>query len=343
MADHEIRRNFIREIAAKLDVPFDDVHAVMYGEKPVSSQKLLQIMYALSDDGHGGVVVCAVWKGEPIPNAVRNLPRYDYFGQILEGLNLYLHKKTYTSQLLVSNFQLADYAYFEEIIAQHPGVGLINFASHFTGNLQKACEQHRRPLVFLDYATTADTANQYIITMKSEPVIAEVVVYLYGLGHRRIAFIRGPQEKQTAVDRYQGYCAGLAALGLEFDEALVFTGNWDESLGKAAAAQFLALDSPATAIIASNDLMAFGAMKAVEESGLRIPQDVSVVGYDDIALASMTHPPLTSVRTPMTQMGSKAGELIVSLLEGESPEPKHIYVPVELVIRASTGPAPFAS
>ena len=342
MTAHEIRRNFIRQIAAKLDVPFDDVHAVMYGEKPVSSQKLLQIMFALSDDGHGGVLVCAVWKGKPIPNAVRNLPRYDYFGQILEGLNLYLHKKAYTSQLLVSNFHLADYEYFEEIIAQHPGVGLINLASHFTGNLQRACQQHQRPLVFLDYATNADTANQYIITMKSEPVIAEVVVYLYGLGHRRIGFIRGPQEKQTAVDRFNGYCAGLAAVGLEFDQALVFTGNWDELLGKAGAEQFLALDFPATAIIASNDLMAFGAMKAVEESGLKIPQDVSVVGYDDIALASMTKPPLTSVRTPMTQMGSIAGELIIRLLEGETPQPHHIDVPVELVIREFTGRAPSA-
>jgi DNA-binding LacI/PurR family transcriptional regulator len=340
MSNQQTKLNLIQQIAEHLGVSIDDVNAVVYGERPVDGAKLQSIIDNLADDGRGGVFVCAVWKGNPITNAVRNLPRYDYFGQIIEGLNLYLHKKGYTSQLLISSFPLADYAYFEDIILRHRDVGLVNVASHFTGNLQKACEDYQRPLVFLDYPAGEDTNNQYIISMKSEAVIAEVVKYLNQLGHRRIAFIQGPQEKQTALDRYRGYCAGLAEAGIELDEALVLRGNWETPSGKAATEQFLALPLPPTAIIASNDLMAFGVMQAIELQGLHIPKDISVVGFDDIAMASMTKPPLTSVRTPMTDMGSMAGEYIVKLLEGEAPHPQHIHLPLDFIKRESTGPAP---
>jgi LacI family transcriptional regulator len=340
MVKQQTKLDLIEQIAANVGVSIDDVNAVVYGEKPVRSEKLQAIIDTLARDGRGGVYVCAVWKGDPIENAIRNLARYDYFGQIIEGLNLYLHKKGYASQLLVSNLHLADFAYFEYILLNHSNVGLINVASHFTGYLKEACEHHQRPLVFLDYPAGEDTTDQYIISMKSEAVIAEVVDYLYGLGHRRIAFIQGPQEKQTALDRYLGYCAGLATVGIELDQALVRMGNWDSPSGKAAAEQFLALLSPPTAIIASNDLMAFGVMEADEEQGLKIHDHISVVGFDDIALASMTKPPLTSVRTPMTEMGSLAGEYIVKLLEGETPRPHHVHLPLEIMIRESTGPAP---
>jgi DNA-binding LacI/PurR family transcriptional regulator len=333
----------IQRVAARLGVSAADVQAVMYGESTLGSDKLLAIMHTLANDGRGGVYVCAVWKGDPIENVVQNVPRYDYFAQIIQGVNLYLYKKGYTSQLLVSGFPLVDYAYFEQIIQRRPDAGLINVASHFTGDLKKACDEYHRPLVYLDYPVGEDITNQYIISMKCEAILAEVVGYLHGLGHRRIAFIQGPQTKQTALDRYKGYRTGLEAVGLEFDEGLVFAGNWDVPAGKAAALQFLALLSPPTAIIASNDLMAYGVIQGVAERGLKIPDDVSVVGFDDIALASMTNPPFTSVRTPMIEMGSKAAEYIVQLLEGESPHPPSLDLPLEIVIRESTGPAPMTS
>lgn len=340
MVKQRTKLDLIEQIAARVGVSSDDVNAVVYGEKPVRSEKLQAIIDTLAIDGSGGVYICAVWKGNPIENTIRNVARYDYFGQIIEGLNLCLHKKGYASQLLVSNLHLADFAYFEYILSRHENVGLINVASHFTGPLKEACEHFQRPLVFLDYPVGEDTTNQYIISMKSEAIIAEVVQYLYDLGHRRIAFIQGPQKKQTALDRYIGYCAGLEAVGIGFDEELVCLGGWYPQTGKAAAEHFLALPSPPTAIIASNDLMAFGVMDAVKERGLRIPDDVSVVGFDDIALASMSSPPLTSVRTPMTEMGSTAGEYIVKLLEGETPEPRHVHLPLDIIIRETTGPAP---
>jgi LacI family transcriptional regulator len=340
MGNQQAKLDVIHQIAAPLGVSLDDVNAVLYGEKLTRNEKLLAIIDALANDGHGGVYSCAVWKGDPVQNSARTLPRYDYFGQILEGLNLYLHKKGYTSQLLVNTFQLADYAYFENILVRYPSAGLITLAVPSTEHLRKACQDYERPIVYLDFPVGENTSKQYIISAKNETIIAEVVRYLYGLGHRRIGFVQGLLEKQGAFDRYKGYRRGLMSVGIEVDEALVFAGNWDMAGGKAAAEQFLMLPSPPTAIIASNDLMAFGVMQAVEQWGLKIPDDVSVVGFDDITSAMLTQPPLTSVRAPMTEIGRKAGEYMVQLLEGESPRPYHLYVPLEIIKRESVGPAP---
>jgi LacI family transcriptional regulator len=340
MTDEEAKRNFISGLAAELNVPLRVVQAVIQGESATGGKKLRAlIMKKLGSDGRG-VFFCAVWKGSAPLTAANQLPDYDYFGQILEGMNLCLYKVGYTLQLFVANDQIVDLPYFEYILANHPNAGIINLTAAATLELLEACQNYNRPIVFLDHPITEDPSDHYLISMESEPIIEKVVAYLYDLGHRRIAFIRGPVTKQTELDRYKGYMAGLTNLGLEIDNALIGAGNWHELTGKAAAEKFLALASPPTAIIASNDVMAFGAMIAIQEKGLKIPQDISVVGYDNIALASMTDPPLTTVHTPMTQMGIAAAEYMVSLLEGRSPSPRQVYFPLEIVIRGSTGAAP---
>src|SRR5262245_54650784 len=113
MVSGQTKLTVIHRIAAPLGVSIDDVKAVLYGEKLIRREKLLAIIDALANDGRGGVYFCVVWKGDPVENAVRHLARYDYFGQILEGLNLYLRRKNYTFQLLVNTSELADYNYFE--------------------------------------------------------------------------------------------------------------------------------------------------------------------------------------------------------------------------------------
>lgn len=340
MVEHLSTDELVGQIALKLKISVEDINAVIYGEPPLSNESLrLSIIDTLGDDGRG-VFLCVVWKGNNLADNVRHMPRYDYFGQIIEGLNLYLYKKGYTSRLLVSNARLADEGYFEHIISKYPTAGFINLASNNVDTIQKVCKQFNRPIIYLDYPVSADPHNQYIISMDGKSVFKEVVEHLYQLGHRRIAFIQGPQLKQTAVDRYQGYLDGLHSVNLEIDEQVIYAGNWQEHNGISAAERFLELSVPPTAIIASNDLMAFGAMKRIQERGLRIPDDISIVGFDDIASASMTKPPLASVRTLMTQIGRQAGDCIVKLLEGKAPMPYHTFTPVEFVVRESVGRAP---
>lgn len=330
---------FVSAIAAELNVLPQAVEAVINGDTALTTDKQREtIMKRFGNDGRG-VFICAVWKGSARSTAARHMPSYDYFGQLLEGVNLYLYKAGYTLQLFVSSAPIADQEYFEYILVSHPNAGIIHLNSTVSQIIRLACQKFNRPIVFLDFPIDDDPSDAYFISMKSETLIEEAVRYLYRLGHRRIAFIRGPLTKQTELGRYKGYLAGLNKLGLDRENDLIMAGNWHEPTGMMAVEKFLGLPSPPTAIIASNDLIACEAMTTLQKKGLKIPDDMSIIGYDDLAIASMSSPPLTSVRTPMTQMGMKAGEMMVSLLEGKSPEPRQVYFPLELVIRASTGAA----
>lgn len=333
-------QSLIQQIADELGVSIEQVNDVIAGMRDADDERLRGIIRRLSVNGEG-VYILAVWKGPTQSlNTLRNTPSYNYFGQILESLNLTLDKKGYTSRLLVSNLQLVDYAYFEGVIARHPRAGIVNITGNLTGDLKRVCEAHQRPIVYLDFPVDSIATDQYIVGVSSQPATVAVVEHLYQLGHRRIAFIKGLQNKVNAIDRFEGYKTGLMQVGLAYDATLVADGDWQPESGEAAAEKLLALEHPPTAIIASNDVMAFGVMHRIRQRGLKIPDQLSVVGFDDIAAAAMASPPLTSVRTPMSDIGAKAGETIIDLLEGRVPEPRQVYFPLEFMVRESIGPAP---
>ena len=121
---------------------------------------------------------------------------------------------------------------------------------------------------------------------------------------------------------------------------LVYPGNWKPNHASDAVKKFLSLDVPPTAILAANDLMAEGAMNALNDAGISIPEAMSVMGFDDSSIATQTTPLLTSVRQPLTFIGRKAAEYIMTLLNGEKPPAYHHIFPLELIIRDSTAPAP---
>jgi LacI family transcriptional regulator len=141
-------------------------------------------------------------------------------------------------------------------------------------------------------------------------------------------------------DRLQGYRDVLAEVGLPFDSELVREGDFSQPVGFQETQALLRLQEPPTAIFASNDLMAFGAMDAVKAAGLTIGHTISIVGFDDIFMASQTYPSLTTIRQPMGDMGETALELLITLLEGRTALNLRRELPTELIIRESTGRAP---
>jgi LacI family transcriptional regulator len=162
--------------------------------------------------------------------------------------------------------------------------------------------------------------------------------HLVELGHRRIAFIDGPPHVLTSRDRLQGYRDGLEAAGLPFDPALVESGHFTEEGGRAATAALLDRAPDLTAVFASNDAMAIGCMVELRTRGLRIPGDLSLVGYDDIPSVQWLDPHLTTVRVPMGEIGSAGVQRLLALLDGSAPPTdRRVNVhPCELVVRAST-------
>jgi LacI family transcriptional regulator len=166
----------------------------------------------------------------------------------------------------------------------------------------------------------------------------EAVSHLLSLGHRRIAAITGPRGMIATDERLGGYRAALAAAGIMPDRRLEVESNWATDGGAEATAKLLELPEPPTAIFAFNDMLAIGALQAARARGIRVPEDLSVVGFDDTFEASIVTPTLTTVRQPLAEMGRMAVALLVRLLGNQRIEALHVELETKLVVRVSTAP-----
>jgi len=155
-------------------------------------------------------------------------------------------------------------------------------------------------------------------------------------GHRRIGMITGPPWK-SVNDRGQGYRLALEGAGIAFDESCIEHGDWSYEGGYKAMKRLLEKAPHITALFSQNDRMAIGAMRALREAGRRIPDDVAIVGYDDIPAAAYSHPPLTTIRQPMQQVGKVATRMLIELIDDPDAEREEILLKTELVHRNSCG------
>ncbi|WP_027343521.1 LacI family DNA-binding transcriptional regulator [Hamadaea tsunoensis] len=162
--------------------------------------------------------------------------------------------------------------------------------------------------------------------------------HLIGLGHQRIGFIAGPPHMMCSRARLDGYRTALEAAGLPFEEKLVHAGNFYHVTGFEGGMRLLDLPDPPTAIFASSDQMALGVYEAVRRRGLRVPDDVSIVGFDDLPQVSWSSPPLTTVRQPLSQMGMLAARTVLRLAQHEKIESPRVELATELIVRDSTAP-----
>jgi LacI family transcriptional regulator len=165
---------------------------------------------------------------------------------------------------------------------------------------------------------------------------AMAVRHLAELGHKRIATITGLIETAPARDRLRGYREEIQRQGLAYRDDYVVYGDYYVESGAEGMAALLALPEPPTAVFAASDLMAAGATGVIGRAGLRVPDDMAVVGFDDIFLAGLTEPPLTTLRQDKPGLGAAAGEALVALLGGDGDAQAAVTLPVELVVRGST-------
>ncbi|MBN1311178.1 MAG: LacI family DNA-binding transcriptional regulator, partial [Anaerolineae bacterium] len=160
--------------------------------------------------------------------------------------------------------------------------------------------------------------------------------HLVDLGHRRIAMISGPLTEKSARDRVGGFRAVMKELGIGFDQSLVIEGDWSANSGYEAFNQFWQKDQSITAISAHNDRMAVGVLRAAYDRGVAVPEQLSVVGIDDIPLASYFTPSLTTVRNMLPDIGREGVELLIHSIENVRTPPRHVVLPEELIVRSST-------
>jgi LacI family transcriptional regulator len=192
------------------------------------------------------------------------------------------------------------------------------------------------PIVFMDVGQVGPKMSHVSIDYSNG--IRQAVEHLVSLGHRDVGFISGPLELHSARTRRQAYIDGMVSHGLEPDRRLILEGTHTAGGGQRAMAAMLQSPKLPTAVVASNDWTAIGALHAIIAAGLRVPEDISLVGFDDIPLVSYTNPALTTVRMSAADVGSRAFEALFGLLGGTRLEGDVYQVATRLVIRESTAP-----
>jgi DNA-binding LacI/PurR family transcriptional regulator len=195
----------------------------------------------------------------------------------------------------------------------------------------------RVPLVLFDRELPAVAAD----TVKVDSVLGGRLAteHLLRLGHRRIAIIHGPLVRSTGAERLEGYLLALRAAKVGPDPLLIREGNFKQDSGRELAGQLLDLDRPPTALFCTNNLMTVGALQTLQERGVRIPADLSLVGYDDMEWWTLTHPPLTTVGQPVYELGREAMRLLLARIDARR-RPQRVVLKPELLVRASCGPPP---
>lgn len=191
------------------------------------------------------------------------------------------------------------------------------------------------PAVFVDF----DVIGERIGNVMSNNIegMASIITHLFRLGRRRIAVITGMMNTRPGIDRLLGYRSGLARLGLEEREEYVVEGDFYHRTGYEQTKALLALPEPPDAIAASSDMSAIGAVLAIEEAGLKVPDDIAVTGFDDAPFAPHLQPPLTTVRQDALGIGKAAAAGLLGMLSDPGSPPPAVLLPTELVVRESCG------
>ena len=174
------------------------------------------------------------------------------------------------------------------------------------------------------------------IMVDNQQIIQDAMEYLVSLGHTRIAYISGPELLTTTESRLTGYRTVVKKYGLDDEPELVSRGDYSYQSGQRAAEDFAEMELKPTAILASNDLMGIGCLAKLRELGYRIPEDISIMGIDDITFARFVDPPLTTIAIPMYELGKRGMDMLSSLRQGESSVDKQIILPHTLIERKST-------
>jgi len=259
-----------------------------------------------------------------------------YGSAIISGIEQYLRKRDYFFLTVAHRHDPELLSRYSQILSERGVEGIITVDTTIH-------ESPALPVVAVAGHSKIKGVTNIVLDHEHAAVLA--LNYLKELRHERIAFMKGNPLSSDSKDRWEGICHIASQIGLRIDPELTVQIDSDDAtpmLGYPFIKQLLARNKPFTALFAYNDISAIGAIRALQEHGLRVPQDVSVMGFDDIPGAAFHTPSLTTVRQPLNRMGEVAAQSLLERIEGKKDYPAEIAIEPELVVRESTALAPGA-
>ncbi len=329
-------RATLAEIAAEAGVSLPTVSKVVNGHADVAATTRARIEQLLGERRyrHPGIrrgrhagLIDVVFNGLDSPWAV----------EILRGVEEWCSANGVAVAVSAVRRGSARPASWTSALASHDTDGVLLVTSKLTARQVRQLREEDIPLVVIDPVNLPEPDLPGVGTTNWAGGIA-ATDHLIGCGHTRIAAIGGPESYLCSHARIDGYRSALERAGLKYDPALVRHGDFHYEGGFLRADSLLDLADPPTAIFAGSDQQALGVYEAARQRGLRVPQDLSVVGFDDLPMSQWSSPPLTTVRQPLAEMGAIAAEMLGTLVEGLTLSNRRIEMATELVVRGSTAP-----
>lgn len=255
-----------------------------------------------------------------------------FFPELVKSIQECAHQKGYEISLANTNYEAGRTVASVQRMLEQRVSGVAVMTSELDAALAERLAARAIAVVFLDVGQVGPYVSN--IAVNYEKGIRAGVEHLLELGHRRIAYISGPQRLKSAQRRLLAFTKTMK----KYESApFIYEGDFKATGGQQAVVEMLQLPKRPTAIIAANDLMAMGAMRELRKAGLRIPEDVSVVGFDDIFFAELTDPPLTTINLPREEIGRAAVEALLHTVTNESKQGREYKITPKLIVRESTG------
>jgi LacI family transcriptional regulator len=325
----------IFDVAEEAGVSYSTVSRVLNNKNNVNAEtreRVLQVMAQMGYIGNATARSLAGGLSRVVGLLVDHL-NTEYMGEIIRGIDEVLESNDYNLMLYTTHQQKTRETASVAKLTHGFADGLILIVPRNEKAYLETLEQRRFPYVLIDYQGYNRHVPSIMTTNKKGAY--DATTYFIETGHRQIGFITGEMAYGCSIERLAGYRAALEDHGIAFSQELVKEGNFLQPLGHSCTQELLNLPQPPTALFVSNDVMAFGAMEAARERGLRIPDDLSIIGFDDIPQAAHVHPPLSTVRQPLEEMGRRAAMLLLQFIANPACEVERIELSTRLVIRES--------
>ncbi len=340
----------IYDVARKAQVSTATVSKVLSNTPYVSDETKKKVLDAVEDLAYSPSLAARSLTGNrrfviglAIPYEPNYLFRDPFLLEVLQGIEEVANERDYNLLFSTARKTNSQGAY-NRLLNKGYVDGVIILETVIGVELDEKLEESGIPRVSVGYTLTKKD-SPYKIT----PAVhandydggLQATRHLISLGHRRIGVISGPANFMRAMDeRFRGYCAALNEAGFRPETDLLAYGDYTLESGSLAAQKLLRFSPRPTAIFCFNDRMAVGAMRSARDLGLKIPDDLSIFGFDNVELAQASDPPLTTIRQPAVQMGQAAARKLFALINNEKDTYTETILPIEVIIRGSTGPAP---
>ena len=327
-------RPTIRDVARQAGVSHQTVSRVINGSEDVLPETRAIVEAAIEELGYRpSAIARSMARGLTHTLAIISPNLTDYtFASVIEGAEVEARQHDYFVLSSSASDPQAFRGLVDELVGHRRVDGLIVINPYADERYQLMPKDF--PVVFV--GARSHDENVCSISLDDDKVAYEATQHLISLGHKRIALVTGPMEEDCSQDRLAGFQRALNEAGIPFEQSLMFEGDWSATSGSEALADFVKKGNLPTAVFAQNDRMAMGVMRAARDANLKVPDQLSVIGVDDMPLSSYFDPPLTTMRQDMPLIGQEAIRKLIDIIQNKTVEQTVLKLPAQLVVRQST-------